>query len=239
MIGGYCMFKEHDQSLAVEDEMILWRYMDFSKFVNMLTTDCIWFNRIDKFEDKYECTYPSANKIKRKEIYGDTTPIPQEIYDAIEGYGKNRLFVSCFHCNEYESSAMWKIYSKDAGVAIKTTAKRLKDCFNNEERDIEITKVCYIDFDKDFMPEGNVFYWGMHKRQSFEYEKEVRCFFLNQDTIIDVPGVYITVDFAKLVEEIYISPDAPSYMQFTVENLLKRFGYNIPVIKSQLYELNR
>jgi len=51
--------------------------------------------------------------------------------------------------------------------------------------------------------------------------------------------VYITVDFGKLVEEIYISPDTLSYMQVTVEKLLKRFGYNIPVKKSQLYKLNR
>lgn len=65
------MYKEHEQLYDVDDQLVLWKYMDFAKFVNILTTGCIWFNRIDSFEDVYEGVYPPANKRKRKEVYGD------------------------------------------------------------------------------------------------------------------------------------------------------------------------
>lgn len=233
------MFKEHDQLLAVEDEMILWRYMDFPKFTHLLVTENIWFNRIDKFKDKFEGTYPVANKMKRKEIYRNEIQLPQEGYDIAQNFLRERLYVSCFHNNDYESAAMWSLYSKDAGVAIKTTAKRLKNCFKNEEKDIEITKVTYTDYDNDFMPERNILYLGVYKRKSFEHEKEVRCLFLDYHHKINDNGLYIKVDLEELIEEIYISPDAPSYMQPIVEELVKKFDYSIPVIKSPLYELIR
>lgn len=32
-----------------------------------------------------------------------------------------------------------------------------------------------MDYGKEFMPEGNGLYLGLHKRKSFEPESEVRC----------------------------------------------------------------
>ena len=41
------MYKEHEQLEAVLDDIVLWKYMDFLKFVNILTTNQIWFNKIN------------------------------------------------------------------------------------------------------------------------------------------------------------------------------------------------
>lgn len=233
------MYKKHEQLYDVENELTLWKYMDFSKFINIITTGCIWFNRIDSFEDVYEGVYPPANKCKRKDVYGDLENIPQKIYDDMELYVKKRLYISCFHQNDYESAAMWNLYAKENGIAIKTTAQRLKNCFCNEEKDIEISKVAYIDYNEDFMPEGNLFYWGLHKRKSFAHEREIRCLFLNQKEICDCPGVYIKVDIEELIEKIYISPYAPIYVQSTLNELLKKFEFDVTIIRSPLYNLNK
>ena len=38
----------------------------------------------------------------------------------------NRFLVNSWHMNEYESAAMWDIYStRDFGIAIRSTIKRL------------------------------------------------------------------------------------------------------------------
>lgn len=232
------MYAEHGHLETISDELTLWKYMDFSKFVNILTTNQIWFNKIKYFEDVFEGTYPTANKEKRVEMY-DGDLIPQRIYDTAENYQRERLYVTCFHNNEYESAAMWSLYGKDVGIAIKTTGERLKKCFNKEEKNIYITPITYIDYEKDFLPEGNLFCLGTHKRKSFVHENEVRCLYLNQKQFIDNKGERINIDVLELVEEIYISPYAPKYMCDTVKKLISQFGYDIPVINSPLYTLNK
>ncbi|MDC4587570.1 hypothetical protein OHV59_11020, partial [Acinetobacter baumannii] len=37
----------------------LWRYMDFTKFMSILSNKSLYFGRIDSFEDKHEGTYTS------------------------------------------------------------------------------------------------------------------------------------------------------------------------------------
>lgn len=232
------MYKDHEQLNCVEDNISLWKYMDLLKFVNILTSNSIWFNRIDSFEDVYEGVFPSANKDKRAEIYNGNAP-PQFVYENLQKYARDRLYVLCLHNNDYESAAMWSLYAKDNGIAIKTNSKRLKDCFSAEEKEIYISHVSYIDYDRDFMPEGNTFYLGTHKRTSFEHEKEIRCMYLDQGETPRNKGVYIKIDVTTFIEEIYISPYAPAYMKKTVEDLLKKFSLDISVIQSPLYSLNK
>ena len=232
------MYKNHEQLDPVDDTLTVWKYMSLNKFVNLILTGTLHFNRIDNFEDIYEGTYPIANVVQRGKVYGESFP-PQEMYDAIVAYEKVRLYVACFHINGFESAAMWKLYAKDSGLAIKTTVKRLKECFHNENRDIEIAAVTYIDYAKDFLPEGNMFYLGTHKRKSFAHEQEIRCLYLNHGDTFPETGQSMVVDVNTLIEEIYISPYAPSYMKGNVEELCKRCGYTIPIIKSTLYELSK
>ena len=34
----------------------IWRYMDFSKYVDLVTTEELYFTRADKLEDPYDCS---------------------------------------------------------------------------------------------------------------------------------------------------------------------------------------
>ena len=54
--------------------------------------------------------------------------------------------VNCWHENEHESAAMWKLYIKSVeGIAIQSTYSKLKKSFINDEI-IFIGKVKYIDY---------------------------------------------------------------------------------------------
>lgn len=246
------MYERHEQFFDLDEECTLWKYMSFSKFVNMLKGK-LYFNRLDSFEDVFEGTFPKYNVEHRKELYGGEI-ISKDTYDNVEHLAKNTIYVSCFHKNEYETAFMWKQYADNDGIAIKTTSKRLKESFHKTPKSIYVGVVQYMDYNKHFMPEGNIFNLALYKRKSFEPESEVRCVYWKtpesktdladlSQPIIDpnekTPfGEDIDIDLGKLIEEIYISPYAASYIKENVELIINKFGISAKVIQSQLFKLN-
>lgn len=80
------------------------------------------------------------------------------------------------------------------------------------------------------------------------YEQELRCSIVRSDDLTSYDLLYYKfskpkgynaiVDLEKLIEKIYISPYAPDYILEVVQDILKKFNYNLPVIKSNLFSLN-
>jgi hypothetical protein len=89
------------------------------------------------------------------------------------------VLINPWHYNEYESAAMWSLYShENAGIAIQSTTRRLSECFKkNNEDPIWLGKVQYLDFSVDWINEwnNNPFQAFVTKRKSFAYEKEIRA----------------------------------------------------------------
>ena len=92
-------------------------------------------------------------------------------------FGLGNFCIFCWHENDYESAAMWKLYSDlENGIAIQSTFKNLKECFFEDEPDVVIGKVEYLNYNEDSIPWGNKLYIYkpfMYKRRSFEYENEI------------------------------------------------------------------
>ncbi|MGE6721435.1 hypothetical protein ACQKGD_29595 [Peribacillus frigoritolerans] len=229
-----------------DSETKVWRYMDFTKFVNLLANSTLFFNRADKFRDTFEGSFPSSNKELAPVMYDDLEPEQIEILIAdsrlFNEKLRERTVISCWHLNEFESAAMWDLYLKNnEGIAIQTTFNSLSESFNETDEEIFIGKVNYIDFDKDWMPEGYVFYPFVHKRKSFEHEKEIRALLsIFPEPNLKSPfefGANIKVNLDLLIENIYIHPDAPRWFAETVKSVLKAYNVDKPVIHSNLYGL--
>ena len=47
----------------------IWRYMDFTKFVNLLDTSKLFFPRADKLGDPFEGSFPRGNVMLRPIAY--------------------------------------------------------------------------------------------------------------------------------------------------------------------------
>ena len=45
----------------ISDDTILWRYLSFPKFLDILETSSLYFRRIDCFDDKREATQPDGS----------------------------------------------------------------------------------------------------------------------------------------------------------------------------------
>jgi hypothetical protein len=140
---------------------------------------------------------------------------------------------------------MWKLYLKsEEGIAIQSSFKRLISCFDHyTENDVYVGKMKYIDYEKDKIPLSNIFYPVVHKRKSFQHEKELRAaiikFPLREGTLdlnfeVFDAGLYVPVDLDCLIEKIYVSPVAEEWFKDLVESVMHKYALNKKVAKSSL-----
>lgn len=246
--------------LRLNDSQKVWRFIDFPKFLSLLEYESLYFSRIDKLgDDLWEGQYPKritakVVTIKVDKDMHDLNPDDPSYPSSIEELGQDEQkffrdsaranikynFANCWCLNEYESSNLWQIYSRDKGIAIQSTVGKLKNCFRNyTESDVHLFQVKYIDYDKEAIDDiGWIFATSIHKRKEFEDEKELRAlisfspakksYYENKD------GINVKVDVDTLIEQIYLSPQSPSWHFFLVENILERFGLRKTVQKSKL-----
>lgn len=120
--------------------------------------------------------YPGASSQYIKEAYKNGIQTDIDVCCAIAHYS----YVNCWHIKEYESAAMWDIYSGNSGIVIKSTYDQLKKCF--KRRNVLIKQVSYIDFEKEWT--GTILQYEAlkTKRKSFECEEELRVIIPIDDT---------------------------------------------------------
>lgn len=233
------MYEKNDNMYFVADDVLLWKYMSFSKFVNLLSGN-LYFNRIDSFEDVFEGHFP--DRIKK----GLENSQYRNIL-VVEPLAQHILYVSCFHASDCETAFMWHQYSNQDGLAIQTTGKRLKEAFRITEENIYLSKVKYLDYATDFFEVNGLFSLAIHKRKSFEFEKEVRCICMKmpeglkeKQSPLDVEtptGIKIPINLDVLIDKIYLSPYAPSYLEENVKMIMDKWELHKDVINSDLYTI--
>jgi len=236
------MYKKHPDLIVPNDNMTIWRYMDFTKFVSLLDKQALFFCRVDKLGDPFEGSHPKANISLRAEIYKDELPLEDisEIYRLLREF----TVVNCWHINRFESAAMWKLYLKsDEGIPIRSTFGRLRDGLKDAEPDIYIGKVQYIDYEKDRMLDDPLSSF-LHKRKSFEHEVELRAVIqqlpedgLSKDSERPFDnGLYIPVDLGLLINQICLAPTSTKWMHDLVTSVTKKYGLKKEVCQSSLSE---
>jgi hypothetical protein len=154
------------------------------------------------------------------------------------------MAVNCWHLNDHESAAMWRLYLKsNEGIAIQSTYGRLKDCFRAVQEPIHIGKVEYLDYYSAAIQPGNYFTPFVSKRISFEHEREVRALLhrppiVNHRTDFSVEtiqgGVPVPVDITTLIEKICVAPTAPVWTTQLVRSVISQYGYAFEVNQSVL-----
>jgi hypothetical protein len=90
----------------------------------------------------------------------------------------------------------------------------------------------YIDYEKDFISEGNAFEPFRHKQKAYEDEREFRVIIDNLKIIGDISqkksipprGFIINVNLKTLIESIIISPFSSFKFRNEVTNLLAKYN---------------
>ncbi len=123
-------------STAPADDTVMWRYMDLTKFMSLLESKSVFFLRGDLFVDKYEGTVPkqaiesmSYYKAEIEEFVKVKRSLRESVAHVYEMM-RRFVFLNCWHINDFESAAMWDLYTKAGnGVAIQTTFGNIKKSF--------------------------------------------------------------------------------------------------------------
>ncbi|WP_264566881.1 hypothetical protein [Flavobacterium sp. N3904] len=218
--------------LPQDPDTIVWKYLDLSKFLDLLLSQKLFMSRSDKFEDQYEGTFsePTFEEIKKLSIDNP---------DFLNYYKTHRekVAISSWHINEYESFAMWQIFTQNSeGLAIQSTVKRLQEALVPETNYKQfIGEVNYIDYKKEYIPFDDMFFPFLFKRKSFQYEREVRIITdVSENPIKLNDGLKINVDISQLIEKIYIHPKSENWYKKLVIQLVAQLGFDFEIEKSDL-----
>ena len=192
----------------------------------------LFMSRSDKFEDQYEGTFsePTFEEIKKLSIDNP---------DFLNYYKTHRekVAISSWHINEYESFAMWQIFTQNSeGLAIQSTIGRLQESLVLETNFKQyIGEVNYIDYKKEHIPFDDMFFPFLFKRKSFQYEGEVRLITDIGDSNIKInEGLKINVEINRLIGKIYIHPKSENWYKNLVIQLVKQLGFDFKIEKSDL-----
>ncbi|WP_159802244.1 hypothetical protein [Flavobacterium sp. MK4S-17] len=226
------MFISNKHITLPAPDTIVWKYLDLSKFLDLLLCRQLFMSRSDKFEDQYEGTFSEPTFEELKKI-SENNP---EFLDNYKTHRK-KVVISSWHINEYESYAMWQIFTKNnEGLAIQSTVGRVQKALDLEKcYEQHIGEVKYIDYKKEYIPFDNNFFPFLFKRKSFQYEREVRIIAdLTQQNIEIDEGVKANVDINLLIEKIYIHPKSENWYKNLVIKLMNQLGFDFSIEKSDL-----
>lgn len=219
----------------------IWRYQSLEQFEDILIKQALFFVSVERLRelDRFEASYPERYRSIQQSALEERARA-LKLSEAMKqqwaksGYDFRMttarcVVVNCWHMNDYESAAMWKIYtSQRKGVAIQSSFSRLVKCFEKNEKDeVYIGKVKYIDYNKETFPIDNFFYPYVYKRKSFEYEQELRTAILkfpldqHNQPYGALRGRYVNTDVDTLIENVYISPDAEASLADKVRSTLE------------------
>ena len=241
------MYKEDERFNAPPAEAVLWRYMSFTKFVSLLARNALFFARADKLGDPFEGALSPVNVALRPLLYKDD--FPEDKRNLIGDFMKDLrrfMLVNCWHENENESDAMWKLYSNiEDGIAVKTDFQSLCGSLKGLQ-EVRIGKINYVDYGTTFIPENDAFKPIMYKRNSFEHEREVRAvileippssdegFIVGRKPSVYEVGAYHEVDASMLIKEVLVPPYAEDWLTELVQTTAETFKLGAPVRKSSL-----
>jgi hypothetical protein len=169
---------ESDVPFQVPDpEVIVWRYLDWFKFEDLVVNRRLYFRRADRLDDHMEGRFSAANRQfqtslwqRFNEAYAIKRDPEQE--QQINEMMRYRVFMNCWHINANESTRMWKLYTK----SLESVVIRSKCCLldsSTDGRAYQPVLVRYVN-QQEPRPEFHSLAPFVFKDTSFGFENEVR-----------------------------------------------------------------
>ena len=225
----YC---EHPELATASDVAKIWRYLTLGKFLYLLEYQTLHFSALGDFEDTFEGTLAGGNY--RFPRSGVELVAFNALRHGVPTFRRS-MFVNCWYVSDFESAAMWALYSRRDGIAIQTTVGSLRESISRDSTPVYIGLVRYMDYASDFIPENNAFHVALSKRMSFEHEHELRAIVLrlgdDQERAIPLP-VKINVDIARLIEHIAVAPRSADWFKNLIVSVATRYGIPASIIET-------
>ena len=241
--------KLYQNVIEPDRDSLIWRYMSFEKFVNLISNQALFFSRLDRFPDQLEGVLPINNKMR---IIDEIKNISlANLNHAVSYANREEIIINtyrsytlanCWTKNDAESMALWKIYLDGTrfGIAIQTQYDKLKNALATSENDVLIGEVQYCD-ELCSLQQQTI---SLRKTIPYKFENEVRAVIFNQYTS-EGPrkghpkyeyGVEVKIEIEKLIDKVYLPPLCQKWYEQTIENLIKKYDFKFTLVKSAIAE---
>jgi len=225
-------YEPHPDLITPPGETVLWRYMDFARFVEMLESRTLWFVRLDQLGDPLEGTHTDA------ELAGIRNHLLETQAKALIGCfrsARSEVYISCWRSGASESLAMWDLYGKGSGiVAVKSTVGRIRKAVAKYKEPVFISNVKYVDW--NHAPGlDNVLVACSRKDLSYQHESEVRVIIYDPAANPDPEprlGIGLPLDLESLITEVVVGPREQDWVVQLVEQVMKRYKLPQRVVAS-------
>ncbi len=250
--------ESHTVMNTPKENINLWRYMDIPSFLSLISTESLTFVRSDIFDDKFEGTLPKPTEIAL-DLEWEFLINNKKIKKSEWMYqNKKRVYINCWCKENYEMVHMWKIYSKENGIAIETNYERLKESIETEE-EVYPTEIKYLDFKNDYLDDQSNFLTVYTiKRKEYKSENEFRLIMsypriihdrvtleysnsqrdisvIEEELYFPMPVIPCKINVAKLITKIHLSPYAPKWYYEIIVDVLAKYNLSeIKVLQSEL-----
>ena len=249
------MWKQHpDIPFPADDKAVIWRFMDFPAFVDLLQSSSLHFSRLDALGDPFEGYGTAMDYLKFKlpeQIFRASGGASDQTSDKLEQWRAQQArdleqnqalallkriqvaetcWANCWHLIERESVALWKIYhGKNKPVAVQSTVGGLRDSIRSDgSNDVSIGVVQY--------PENRLrpamssamssAAQAMTKTPAFAFENELRAMLIPgpAQQVMLGTGTKVSVDLQALVAAVRLSPVAEPWHVELVQRLIEHHG---------------
>lgn len=219
-------------SNELPDNAELWRYMSISAFLMLLRGKVFVptieeLRRSDPLEATSRCSsthayfrdiagadfewlHDHANQHEQAVLNNSPKGSDQKVEILIKVWDRElaiRRTVWCWHRSNIESMALWHVYGK-SGVAIKTTASKLKTAF--EAAYVDTALIAPVEYGSGGVKDLPHLFMRPYllKQACYKHENEVRLVFPRASDRTE-GGRLMSIKPRKLICEVRISPDIP------------------------------
>lgn len=210
-----------------KEDSFLYRYLTIDKLLDLLLSERISLVRLNMFNDKLEgsslkhllLNHISELTKKSMQSLGGTfgsisltvNPTERNKHSRQREVFQATNYASCWYINNYESVAMWQLYSKSDSVAIKIPYKVLNNELlngnfeiNSKYDKLKFGAISYHRFKNiENLEEAKIRTdaQGFIKDSSFEHEREFRIMIENKDSekkYLENRGILLDEDVVKI-----------------------------------------
>lgn len=231
------LFESREDNKAVK---YLWKYWTLPQLFDFLLNNQIWFSRLDKFDDPYEAITNRVNMLVDQFRGANNPSLITREEDAFKIARQQtlerqkKIFACAFYSSEIESVAMWRLYSKEAGIAVKFDIDKLQSEIMNGsvipnmedmkyERYYGLVDYVHMQSPDIINPKKtSVKNTGFKKDTAYEHEKEFRFLysFFSESSTEHLMGFYHRVSLKVSDFEIIISPMLPRWQRAILKSTL-------------------
>jgi hypothetical protein len=248
------MLDQQQGASAEGDGQAIWRFLDFTQFIDLLERRSLFFARIDTLEDPFaglsedtlfaahtlpeelmrmaeqaEAPVPRKGRLERWWSRKAQESAQNELINTIRNYRPAAMvWANCWHATGQGEIALWKMY-QGAGksLAVRSSIGKLRAALSaGADLAASVDFVRYLD-PAELRGLSEPIDRALTKPKALAAEREVRAIVTRGSAPADRclgRGVCVPVNVAGLIDEVAISPAAAEWQRDLLGRVLRTYG---------------